>query len=567
MLQALVEWPGILQFETATLSLTHGISPNVAIISLLPQKKRVEEYGTLIFKFTGGGRTFVECKADYSCAEFNESGEIWQIAILDRRWRWRFGAISGSYNIRDEDQYVKASSEKTPQELAQLCLLAMEEDKWDVSALPNDTRPEINWDYDNPAAALAELCDTLNCRIVPKFDCRKGTIVAPGDGVELPKGGVENTAETYNPPEIPDKIGIVCGPTLYQADFSLEPVGLEVDLSGGDTGRQDAIDRIDNLSYKPAEEWKDVLPGDRQTIYDQFGEDEAEAAEASVWKWFRLKLPDDGFYIQGFSEVNGPISSLFQVEWQDSLVQTADDADVYEADGATKRRLPATVHGVWYDTRWDGSFDNVKENVDPSQYTDGKCPFPFSIEPQRRLVKFGKHVYRNAAGVAPCVEPLPPELYLTTACTLRDPKTMAPVRYTRPRVTGSSGNTTTHYESHPEIVLAYVKGETVNQEAVDKECDYYLDAIMRQYQDVRPESATYSGLVDIHLDGAIQQVSYRIDASGASTTVSRNTELLTHVTPYAERRRQERLREDQKRGRRADRMIILVPQAAFGGNK
>ena len=52
------------------------------------------------------------------------------------------------------------------------------------------------------------------------------------------------------------------------------------------------------------------------------------------------------------------------------------------------------------------------------------------------------------------------------------------------------------------------------------------------------------GLLDVDVDGAIQQISYDVSAGGTTTTLSRNTEELLRVPSYKEKRRIEKQRAE-----------------------
>ena len=137
----LVTWPGMVAFESASITLIHGITPSVAQIAMQPQDGNVDIDGTMTFEYDGMTKTFINCHADYGSFRWDESGAVWEIAIFDRRWWWRFGWVAGEYNIVMPDAKLKMDTEKAPQDLAKLCLKAMGEDDWDVGDLPNDSRP------------------------------------------------------------------------------------------------------------------------------------------------------------------------------------------------------------------------------------------------------------------------------------------------------------------------------------------------------------------------------------------------------------------------------------------
>jgi hypothetical protein len=150
----------------------------------------------------------------------------------------------------------------------------------------------------------------------------------------------------------------------------------------------------------------------------------------------------------------------------------------------------------------------------------------------------------------------PAQLRLRVACTINDPRNGALFRYARGQMTGSKTPTPTRYLRHdeisPSVIPIYNKNFGVtklidNKAAIDKECDYYLQAALREYNLHLPQTIVYSGLRKIDLDGAIQQVTFSVGTSGgATTTASRNTEQFHYVLPYKERRLRENQREAWK---------------------
>ena len=97
--QGLAHFPGIDQLLSASITLGHGISPSSAKLQIAPQVNFAAETGTLSFEYDGTTVAFPDCKVDRSSMDRNERGEVVQLSILDRRWKWRFGQISGKYNV------------------------------------------------------------------------------------------------------------------------------------------------------------------------------------------------------------------------------------------------------------------------------------------------------------------------------------------------------------------------------------------------------------------------------------------------------------------------------------
>ena len=576
-LQGRATFGTIEQIESATITFGPGVTPNAAVITILPQETEIAEYGDMAFSFDGGEHRFVECKADLGQLQRDRSGLVWRISIFDRRWKWKFGQIGGQYNVRNPDNTIKSGTEKTPHELATLCIQAMGEENggWEIGDLPNTSRPAVRWDCDNPAQALANLCDQLGCIVVPDLDGRTGRLCRAGSGADLPSGGVENWANTFDPPETPTAVAVVCGPDRFEVDFELEPVGEESDY-GTNNQEKGTIKLLDDLSYKPAAGWESIMPGDYASIFDAKGKHAKECAEKSVWKWYRIKIPDGGIIVPGYSQTvnaNTPITSLDCILLEDRLVGSVED-QVPEAPYsggvvttvAKQRRPPAIVWGTWYHAKagvpQSGNYNNT---IDPNYPEESKYLGEFSIDADRRMVVFSKHMYANALGVDGTgidLAPTAPELYLRTACTLLDPDTRAPVRTYKWRNTGAPYGTDMRIVKHDEIVLGHTADEPtgVNIADVSAELDYYLDAIMEEYKPQTPQQVTYMGLVRFDLDGAIRQVTYELDKSGARTTVARNTEDIIRREPYAQKRARQREKEAIQKLRDTSNKVDDLPK-------
>lgn len=547
-------FPGVNAVIDAEISVVQGISPSVCTMRIAPQAEILREGGNLTFYFGDLSVTWTDCKADSVSLERDRNGQIWKLRIFDRRWKWAFGYISGAYNLRNADNSIRNDTEKNPQELAELCLAAMGEYNYDVSGLPIEPRPFIDWNVTNPAEALAALCDMLNCRVVLSLANETVKIVKVGEGAYLPDGPITQGGETIDPPEMPSEVAIATAPVRYQCDFALEAVGLDTD------GK---IKAIDSLSYKPSMGWSsDLFDSERpydgfQNVLEQKGKREHALAVQTVYRWYRIL---NRFQVPGYGliEDRRQVLPLFD-ELAETILQTNPSDNTKEF-----RNRESLVYGTWSP---DDGLDNINSTLTPpataivdeddTVYTKG-----FSLDTQLGIVKFNEPIFRNMLS-QPSFIPAPAILYLRASCNIRDKTTGGILRYYYSRSTGGTFNTQPLYISHPEIQLNVIpvygsSGTytlTYNYEDVNEECEYWLDAAMREYQTTRPETRRYAGMIQQDLDGAIQQVTYTVGQAGTYTTISRNDEQLSRTLPYEFRRRRERERaairkqEDERIGR------------------
>jgi hypothetical protein len=533
----MVYFPGIQQIVDANFAFSaHGITPSVCSISIAPQDGMVSAVDTLAWEFGSEVRRFPRCLADSASFERNSQGMVWRLKILDRRWMWKWGAISGSYNRRLPDESVLERTEKTPQELAKLLLEEMGESGYDVGDLPNETRPMIEWDGAVPAEALAELCDKLGCRVVLGID-DKVRIRKAGVGASLPYADTMDASGTLDLPNAPDSIAVLTGRIKFQVDMELEAVGLET------SGK---VVPIDDLSYKPTEGWSAI----NLTTFSAVAKEYRDYAAHSVYRWYRTKAP---IVIPDQEDVD----DLRDVEIKNEVNYTYEDAE------GERRTHEAEVYGIFWKAR-----DGLKNNgtsLDPAQPTPQNYRGSFSVDtsdPKHgAIVKFSDPVIRNTETAAAPVKFTtgPAILRLRAVLHRRDPETGGWLRFVRTRPLGGSAGTPTRYSQHDDIegrvIVEYdTNGTTLHERsATDNtqqwngkpgiyvECDHYLDAIQAEYQTLTPESKTYAGLVTVEPDGAIQQIMFtRTGEGGMSTTICRNNEQVLWCLPYKERRQLEK---------------------------
>jgi hypothetical protein len=545
-----VSFPGIDQVVSATYTLAHGITPGLAFLEIAPQGGFVGEGGALVFEFGGVTLVFPDCKIDTLSLARTSQGLVWRLAILDRRWKWAFPTISGVYNVRaasgeilrpDASASPGASivldTERTPQELAALLLDALGETLYSVAELPNDTRPRVDWDHTPAASALAELCEALGCRVVLALD---GTVAIRrlGAGAALPE--LASTIDRWlgvDPPERPDALAVVCGPTRHQVDLLLEAVGRDLDGS---------IKPIDDLSYKPAGGWGDIDLAAYLNLADPRA---AELAAATVFRWYRIKTPFD---VPTLDAAQG-----IRIETAHTLFEIAlgggEQVETELFDGYARGK-PSQVWGVWYDRKL--SFVNTVAKL--ATITDFQSDYALAalvsrgwrIDAERGMVVFAEPVYRLET-VAGELKIAPAELVLRTSIRLRDSQ-RAWSRYARMRPLGATWGTQAKAVFRDDVFVNVVArynpagypglvGVDTNQADVDAEADSALDAAEAALATRVPEARWYAGLVPISPDGAIVHVSWSMGPAGTTTIAGRNQEPWRRGPTYRERRFFERL--------------------------
>ncbi len=547
--QAGVTFPGISQVVEFSGTLSHGITPSVFSLTIVPQASTISTQGSLVLSWTDGTTlqtlTFVHCVVDKASMQYDPSGALVSLAVLDRRWKWRYGYICGRYNLRGADgEIVKAAiplngdagedTERTLQQLATLCLDAMGEVGYDVSDLPAGPRPKVEWDYIAPAEALAELVEDVGYRVVLQLD---GTVAIrqAGDGAALPAGAKMSISTEIDPPERPDYISVVTGRTRFQFDLPLKAVGLDVD------GK---IKPIEELSYTPAGGW--VL-SDTTEHLDLGDEEKAELAKQSVFRWYQIEVASIALPV---------IASDLSRRW---LIEdlTDEQNSVVVEDGA-KRPQQAWIYGVWYRER-DREAGNVGFGANPTPITGVDDPQvvdrSWSYDQKRKIIKFGQPIFKVNAN--DLIEK--PALRARVAFFAADPETRCWHRVVRTRdKTGDWGtNGTNELVIHQEHIVpkytasflgGYLPANTAwnsNITDVNAICDEYIDQEVAILENQASQAMTYAGLViaGVELDGAITQIDWRITTREINTRIYRNTDPGSRTTiSYDERRINEKNR-------------------------
>ena len=531
MLVGLATYPGVNQFVNASFGFTHGISPSVCSLAIAPQPDYFPIDGTLEFTFGDIKVEFPDCRVDTGRITRNAAGEVWSLLIMDRRWKWRFGIINGLYNIRNPNGTIRGhelppeeSTERTPQQLAELCLKRMGESGFDVGELPNEQRPEVIWN-DVPAEALARLCDDLGCRVVLRLD-NTVKLAKVGVGGDLPTDGILSGGASVNPPDGPNRISIECGANRYQVDLALEAVGISNDTFD-DGEPKGTIVPINSLPYKPpdgliAKGW--FINTKQGTLADNVvDDDDYRLAVKSVCKMYRVKFP---LTIPGFEDVK----DLDHVIIENKQVLTRRQDNIVTS-------LDAIVLGV-FDPGTE-SFVNTDANTE--------YPYNWLLDTKTGIITFADVVIKVAgAGLRSSLGPSfgEADLFLRCAIQVRTLKTRELLRHYRTRQRDVPTITAPRVYKHHELHVGYTETVSLNLNRIDATADDFLDAAELEYQTQYPQSIRYMGLLDVDVDGAIQQISFDVSAGGTTTTLSRNTEELLRVPSYKEMRRIERQRDE-----------------------
>lgn len=551
-LQGFIDYPKIAKPIGGSYTLSHGIGPGTFVIQFAPQTEKIPEYGDVKIRYGNMELTFPDCKLVAPLSQFNDAGQIISVSILDRRWRWRYGHISGRYNIRQQNGDIDETTEKTPQELAKILFNAMGETSANVTALPNESRPEVDWDYDNPAQELAELCESVGCRVVLGTDnsvkiCRRGV------GQPLPSNGKEISIDYGIDAGVrPSSLLFVAGPTRYQTRFTLEAVGLT---------SEGKYLPLDELPYKPESGWEHALPPLFGSVLEEHGKEAHQLAQKSVYRTYRIAgtAPTTGFTFNAGPIEEAEFADVLPIE--DVLVEST------TGPGGAPVPRPAKIVGEFWKDESLQSAANAGAEDDPNAYHKS-----FSVRGDEGIVEFSDPVIRISEDKV-----YPARLFLECSHPLRFTETRSVYRYTRKKKL--PGN---QFPTEPLLVLVDEAALTIvqkyddtnqptevktNEETLEEEAEVILADRMTEFQQPESFQLEYAGFIDITPDGAIQQVGWKFGEQGATTAASINSEWDIETPGYEERRRRDRearSRINAKRmidvGKKASRQIVRRPR-------
>ena len=500
-----------------------GIRPDAIVLECVPQATAIPTIGTL--EITDSIRVVYQSdmKVDFVTARATPRGIMMMVRLLDRRWRWKYSPIKGRYNVVLPDGTIDPSTQRSTQELAALCFQAMNESVFDVSVLPVDDYPFVDWNYDRADIALFELCSERGCDIRLSIG-GYASVVRLGHGNPLVL-----TTDSISPvigidsPEGPDFLLGVTGEIQYQSRLKIVPVALETDGT---------IVAADDVSYAPASGWSlsPEMSFKEQLREEGFGDNEISLARRSVGRWFQISSMSDGSMdVPGYGTI-GDIAQILPIN--DYILQSSlmNGSSRYE-------RGDCRVIGKSVTSSDPPSDKNPEDPV----YIE----VPFIIDRHRGIVKFQSPMLKkndDNDGYEFA------ELYLETSYGVKDASTGQSVvyEYLYP-VTGAANGlveAVVRPEISPAVVASYQSDEitidsyNTNQSTIDSEWDGILSGIASGYTFGFAGSCLYRGVQLVELDGVTRQVVYYIsDRTGAQTLVSSNSEAAAGPPRSIDRRR------------------------------
>ena len=532
----IITFPDVKAVVSAHLTRTHGVTPNAIVLNIAPQLETIGRKGDLRIQYENIDVTLPDCLVDADSYQFDSQRRIVTLVIFDRRWNWQYKVIDGHYNRRNETGDIIFAGPDSPQvpaldtirsafQLAVRLLEALGEENYDVADVPHDVYPEVEWVAANAASELEQLCHILRLRVILKWDNTIAiTKLAVGESLpdDLP---VIRHSSAVDVKTRPSKIGIACSPTLFQMDLFLEPVGED---------RNGDISPLGDLLIQPFEGWPPHFSP--HTGFKFEDEDTTRLANATVYKWYRIKLP---FTFPTTVNLMG-----FKIEAMEQIVPILSHQSLVTSEDGRLVNVRPIVYGVWY--KGGDKVDEITGNTVPT-FADLKplpenpnpeavtvVPGGYSINGEKGIVEFSRPIWQ----VEPSTDVLlPADLVLRTSFHIRndsgawsyqifdrplEPPTISDDTYIvrRPELFVSERVV---YPDPPDFANMTVM---VNTNEVRAITDLYTDAIRRDFEPTTPRMDEIAGLHKIELTGSIRTVEWSIDSSGVpiTTTVHRDSD-------------------------------------------
>jgi len=522
---------GIEAGSGANLTLQRGISPGTVQITLKANTvlANVPDSGDLIIS-DGSTSITMEMWVDGDIQRKRSSaGDLMTVTLKDRRWKWKYGYYSGSHNQPDKEG--NPVDEKTAlsifQDLRDKIGNAGPDETaltFDVSAVPANRYPAVDWDLVNPVQAMQELCEVLGLAIMLETD-DVAYVRALGAGAALPAGSFDEDVTTIATPELPATILIRGSRKVYEEDLVVfEAVGMDTDSNNS------AIKAIADLSYAPTAPatWLDYLREDFRRLTDP---EEKKLAKKCIYKWYR------------WNPVGGDAYRDLVLPWMNMRARPS------EIDGDDERAEPTLrVSFVEKDPKAIRFIDHILKEI-----TDG-----WTLDTEKGIIKFNEAKFMRGNS----------DLYFIDYTTVVNPSIKLTIAYEQKTGTGFSdfytysfnptwpdgkvANCGIHPENMAELVAYYRNdplGPGITPYNVSELDDYsalIAPLIQKKFWDGLTGSArTYLGMKNISPDGAISSITWRISRAGVKTEVQRGRDdPPVHIPTYKQLRNKSRMTRD-----------------------
>jgi len=480
---------------------SRGVSPSSGLVKLLPAAAFDRFVDDMYLTYGGVTLTATDMAvADVSQRNFDgRDGFRWDAVIQDRRWKWRYPRIGGTYNRRLCDGSVDEKGKKNARELGEMLAVALGESGFDVSNLPTDVYPAIRWDDAIVRFELAWLGELFGLVVCPKLN-NTFALEPIMQSASLPAGGVSITppAFAFKPAIMPSSLKVQGSHDRKQGWLNLQPLGLDVDGT---------IAPLASCS------WASGLSAQWTHAFPDVAQDKRHLAFQTAYRWYGPA--EAGIILTGHTLETG-----------------------LDTIAGVRRCLPPQVRGQF----------NLLDDFCTTSPSEAIYNGDFTVREDLNLVEFPYPMTRVNGDVSPAI------LQINTGYIEVDNDGNPTSAYSKTKAVPEARKTTEprvlrHAElSKREIVDAFYGTAGDNTSELDAEAQIYLDAVASGYSYAQSQDVLYNGILALGLSGGVSQITWKVGNGRVATTrVGVNHEFDITAMHYQQRRAQERLSQMAER--------------------
>ena len=433
----------------------------------------------------------------------HDSGAVIEATIADRRILWKYGYVTGKYNIPDDMGIPK--EERKIQDLLQDCLTINYGVVINFFSVPEGLYPPVDWEFENPASAAQELCEKYGLSI--SLDVSGNAYIGPAAfdrTIAIPTADPMSSEQSFNDPYKPIEIWITGSRKINQICYELYPIGIEKTTN--------ELKKIDELSYKPAEGWGKAVLND---FYDIADDEAKKLAEKCIFKWYAyvpLVLGDRKKYLP----------------WLAHISEVAKVLDENEGTYVSQRAMPYIATG------------NIKTDEvtswNPSTLERYKKEVTFDLI--KGIVKFPEYIFQIKNYTSPVQALTEVEKATVRIMAAYEINTGSADDFYKKKFPVAGGTLSPYIVSNKELTEYQIEGVANSEEkvALDAYAANVAQAILDTWEHISPWQWEFPFLATVEVYGDIKSVTWQVGEQGATSIVSTGVEEIVPFIPsYQER--------------------------------
>lgn len=523
MTQTIQATYGTYALASVDFNLVHGVSPGSGTITFQGVPEILPPGKATLYMTDGTDSVTLQniYMVNPRIESSTEGGAFLTSTIYDRRYCWKWGYVTGTYNKQGVDGVPE--EQYTLTQLMELCFAQLGESNYTFVNIPI-AYPEVNWEYENPGNALQSLLDKYGLTIgIDPTDNSGAFVVAPYNYARtVPLGAVMSTTEVSSKNILPAYVRLVGDRKILQETFvELVPVGEDTDGT---------IKNIDDLSYAPV----GAGEGGEAYSYELWGKEaiaafsnisnprQRELAEKCVFKWFSID---------------------WSVYEKDEVLPLLNEiSEIITVEGVEKHGKPYITGNK---TVWDGTeFKKIADQKIDSGYT---------IDKKLGIVKFTKIEHENLNSDGPTAGNfLIPDIDLVAAYESKL-NTVDDFIWWRVAIIGGTELEAVHIED--SLTSYYIDGVLQNETELNAYANEMLSRLEYLYTQDVPILVKYPGVWSYGAWGEILSVKYSASTdNGAETEIQRGLEVPDiNMDDFQERLNKRKIKLDFTRNNREEK--------------